>query len=105
MVFFAARLDAGARPVPAAAARHAAQAVRHPVQTGPLAHGDGGEDGGTGENVLNDAYLVPDDMTDAFLAALEEAGQDLPGIRVDVTGPWAPYSFAAPPPDDRGTPS
>ncbi|MFD6359406.1 GvpL/GvpF family gas vesicle protein [Streptomyces roseolus] len=97
--------------IAAAAARHATQAVRHPVQTGPLARGDDGENGAsgasgaTGENVLNDAYLVPDDRTDAFLAAMEEAGRDLPGIRVDVTGPWAPYSFAAPPPDDRGTPS
>ncbi|WP_371680926.1 GvpL/GvpF family gas vesicle protein [Streptomyces sp. NBC_01276] len=74
------------------AARYASARVRHPVQSGPLA---GDRDG---ENVLNDAYLVPDDRADDFRAAIEQEAAHLPGIRVDVTGPWAPYSFATPPP-------
>ncbi|MFE7515389.1 GvpL/GvpF family gas vesicle protein [Streptomyces sp. NPDC057540] len=74
-----------------AAALHAAHAVRHPTQSGPLTHGE------NGENVLNDAYLVPDESAGAFRAALADAGRGLPGIRIEVTGPWAPYSFAMPP--------
>ncbi|MEV4430384.1 GvpL/GvpF family gas vesicle protein [Streptomyces sp. R-07] len=70
------------------AAEHATRVVRHPAQTGPLSRGE------NGENVLNDAYLVPEDHADAFCAAVRRAAQDLPGIRIEVTGPWAPYSFA-----------
>ncbi|MGW8365053.1 GvpL/GvpF family gas vesicle protein [Streptomyces wedmorensis] len=77
--------------IAAIAARHATHTVRHPVQTGPLTRGE------NGENILNDAHLVPDDEAEAFRAALHQAGQDLPGIRIEVTGPWAPYSFAMPP--------
>ncbi|MEW5631666.1 GvpL/GvpF family gas vesicle protein [Streptomyces hydrogenans] len=88
-----------AERIAAVAARYAAHVVRHPVQTGPLS------DGGAGENVLNDACLVADDQADAFRAAVREAGRDLPGVRVEVTGPWAPYSFATlpAPPAPTGT--
>ncbi|WP_043192506.1 GvpL/GvpF family gas vesicle protein [Streptomyces sp. NRRL F-2664] len=79
-----------AERIAAAAAPHATHAVRHPTQAGPLARGE------SGENVLNDAYLVPEDRAEAFRRAVERAGEDLPGVRVDVTGPWAPYSFAMP---------
>ncbi|MEU3776635.1 GvpL/GvpF family gas vesicle protein [Streptomyces sp. NPDC032472] len=72
------------------ARRHTAGLVRHPAQSGPLAAS------ATEENVLNDAYLVADPQADAFRAAVTGAAQDLPGIRIEVTGPWAPYSFAAP---------
>ncbi|MER5734901.1 GvpL/GvpF family gas vesicle protein [Streptomyces sp. NPDC002262] len=82
-----------AERIAATAARYATRAVRHPVQTGPLSRGERGE---RGENVLNDAYLVPDDLADAFRAAVLRAVEDLPGVRVEVTGPWAPYSFATP---------
>lgn len=75
------------------AARYASARVSHPVQIGPLA---GDRDG---ENVLNDAYLVPDDRADDFRGAIEQDAARLPGIRVRVTGPWAPYSFATPPPE------
>ncbi|MFJ9641522.1 GvpL/GvpF family gas vesicle protein [Streptomyces sp. NPDC101206] len=74
------------------ALRCAAQQVRHSPQAGPLAAG------ADGENVLNDAFLVPDDRAEAFRAAVRGAAEDLPGIRLEVTGPWAPYSFAAAPP-------
>lgn len=79
---------------------YATACVRHPVQSGPLT---GARDG---ENVLNDAYLVPDERADDFRSAIERAADGLPGIRVQVTGPWAPYSFATPPPapPDTGHP-
>ena len=51
---------------------------------------------GPAENVLNDAYLVPDAYAEPFRAAVEEAVGVFDGIRVEVTGPWAPYSFAMP---------
>ncbi|MEU9035090.1 GvpL/GvpF family gas vesicle protein [Streptomyces sp. NPDC048352] len=81
-----------AERIAATAARYATHVVRHPAQTGSLARDD------SGENVLNDAFLVPDGQADAFRTAVREAGEDLPGVRIEVTGPWAPYSFAVPPP-------
>lgn len=77
--------------VAAVAGRFAADRVAHPAQSGPLAAAS------PEENVLNDAYLVPDDRAEAFLTAVADAAHGLAGVRVEVTGPWAPYSFAAPP--------
>ncbi|MFE1414775.1 GvpL/GvpF family gas vesicle protein [Streptomyces sp. NPDC085524] len=80
---------------------HAAQYVRHAPQSGPLAAQ------ADGENVLNYAFLVPDARAEAFQAALHEVAEALPGIRLEVTGPWAPYSFAtasATPPVPPGSP-
>ncbi|MFF7214638.1 GvpL/GvpF family gas vesicle protein [Streptomyces sp. NPDC008238] len=71
----------------------AAGHARHRVQQGRLA-------AGAGENVLNDAFLVAHARAEAFRSRALAAGEGLPGVRVDVTGPWAPYSFAALP----GTP-
>lgn len=70
---------------------HAAQHVRHAPQGGPLAAR------ADGENVLNAAFLVPDARADAFQAAVHAVAEALQGIRLEVTGPWAPYSFAVTP--------
>ncbi|MDX3537246.1 GvpL/GvpF family gas vesicle protein [Streptomyces sp. MB09-01] len=78
-----------AEVIGAIASRYASQHVRHPTQRGALT--------GPAENVLNDAYLVPDANAEPFRAAVEEAVGVFDGIRVEVTGPWAPYSFAMPP--------
>jgi hypothetical protein len=43
--------------------------------------------------VLNAAYLVEDDAATAFRDAV--AGWRSPHLRVELTGPWAPYSFAS----------
>ncbi|MBT2405253.1 MULTISPECIES: GvpL/GvpF family gas vesicle protein [unclassified Streptomyces] len=86
-----------AERIAATAARHATHVVRHPTQTGSLTRGE------AGENVLNDAYLVPDGRADAFRTAIEEAVESFPGVRVEITGPWAPYSFAMPPPQPPRT--
>ncbi|MDF3298835.1 GvpL/GvpF family gas vesicle protein [Streptomyces tropicalis] len=81
--------EAAAR-VEAAGRRHAAERARHRVQQGQLADAPG-------ENVVNDAYLVHRDRAAAFHDEASRAAEGLPGVRVEVTGPWAPYSFVTPP--------
>lgn len=44
--------------------------------------------------VLNGTYLVDDDDAGDFAATVDELGKELPGIRLEITGPWPPYSFA-----------
>ncbi|MEU1402862.1 GvpL/GvpF family gas vesicle protein [Streptomyces sp. NPDC005728] len=87
-VYQAART--AAERVEAAGSEHAAERVRHRVQQGVLAKG-------TGENVVNDAYLVSLERCEEFQADVKRAADGLYGVRVEITGPWAPYSFAAPP--------
>ena len=60
--------------------------ARHRPQQGDLVEGPG-------QNVANDAYLVPHRLAEEFRARMLHAADDLPGVRVEVTGPWAPYSF------------
>ncbi|KUJ66496.1 gas vesicle protein [Streptomyces albus subsp. albus] len=60
--------------------------ARHRPQQGRLADT-------SGENVANDAYLVPHDLAEEFRGRVLRAAEGRPGIRVDITGPWAPYSF------------
>lgn len=44
-------------------------------------------------NVLNAAYLVAREQAEGFVALVDRAtGEE--GVRVELTGPWAPYSFA-----------
>ncbi|MEU9115403.1 GvpL/GvpF family gas vesicle protein [Streptomyces sp. NPDC048483] len=86
--------EAAAR-VEAAARGHAVDRVQHRPQQGELARGPG-------ENVLNDAYLVPCEHAESFRAGVLQATEGIDGVRVEVTGPWAPYSFAGP---SEATPS
>ncbi|MGC0334180.1 hypothetical protein RKD23_007170 [Streptomyces sp. SAI-170] len=67
----------------------AAQRVRHRPQQGVLASEPG-------ENIANDAYLVPRALAEEFRERMLRAADGLPGVRVEVTGPWAPYSFTGP---------
>ncbi|MER6128894.1 GvpL/GvpF family gas vesicle protein [Streptomyces sp. NPDC001795] len=67
----------------------AVERTRHRPQQGGLAQVPG-------ENVTNDAYLVPRGLAEEFRGRMLHAADGLPGVRVDVTGPWAPYSFTAP---------
>ncbi|MEU0039435.1 GvpL/GvpF family gas vesicle protein [Streptomyces sp. NPDC006333] len=48
----------------------------------------------SGENVVNDAYLLAHETAADFRTRILDAVRDLPNVRIDVTGPWAPYSFA-----------
>ncbi|MER6997129.1 GvpL/GvpF family gas vesicle protein [Streptomyces sp. NPDC000410] len=78
-----------AERVETAGRTYAADRARHRIQQGELATAPG-------ENVINDAYLVPRDRAEAFRAEVSRAADGLDGVRIEVTGPWAPYSFATP---------
>lgn len=66
----------------------AVDSARYRPQQGRLAEGV------AGENIANEAYLVPRPLADEFRARIQRSADDLQGVRVEVTGPWAPYSFA-----------
>ncbi|MEU6577362.1 GvpL/GvpF family gas vesicle protein [Streptomyces sp. NPDC046805] len=74
--------------VQAEAGRFAVDSAHYRPQQGRLA------EGAVGENVANEAYLVPRSLADEFRAQVQRSVDDLQGVRVEVTGPWAPYSFA-----------
>ncbi|MEV8524375.1 GvpL/GvpF family gas vesicle protein [Streptomyces sp. NPDC052000] len=82
-----------AEAVAAIAANYTPHRVRHAPQSGALA----GPREDRRENVLNDAYLVPDGDAPRFRTDIEQAAREFPDIRIEVTGPWAPYSFAMTP--------
>ncbi|GGT85839.1 GvpL/GvpF family gas vesicle protein [Streptomyces lateritius] len=65
-----------------------ARAVHRPQQ-GELA-------GRAGENLTNEAYLVAVGEVDRFRERVGALSRRAPGVHVEVTGPWAPYSFATP---------
>ncbi|MEH0417241.1 GvpL/GvpF family gas vesicle protein [Streptomyces sp. B21-083] len=53
--------------------------------------------GATGQNVLNAAYLVPREDSERFVELVDRTKSDADGtatgLRVELTGPWAVYSF------------
>ena len=51
--------------------------------------------GHEGTMMLNGAYLVPEEDSASFAAAVETVAAASPGVQVDCRGPWPPYSFAA----------
>ncbi|MFI8192770.1 GvpL/GvpF family gas vesicle protein [Streptomyces sp. NPDC085946] len=59
----------------------------HPPQNPALS-------GSSGRNVLNAAYLVPRERSEEFVERVDRTKDEAPGIRVELTGPWAAYSFA-----------
>ncbi|MGW2647526.1 GvpL/GvpF family gas vesicle protein [Streptomyces sp. NPDC001393] len=46
-----------------------------------------------GRNVLDAAYLVPRWHCEEFVELVDHTKVEAPGIRVELTGPWAAYSF------------
>lgn len=68
----------------------AAASAAHPPQDARLAAYEGWM-------VLNNSYLVPDDRTEEFTAAVTGLGERYPDFDLEVSGPWPPYSFTAPP--------
>lgn len=44
--------------------------------------------------ILNAAYLVPHNSSEAFQATAENLSDRYPGVSIEVQGPWPPYSFA-----------
>ncbi|MFJ5532728.1 GvpL/GvpF family gas vesicle protein [Streptomyces sp. NPDC093261] len=49
--------------------------------------------GVSGRNVLNAAYLVPRSASEEFVERVDREKSGIPGVRVELTGPWAAYSF------------
>ncbi len=43
--------------------------------------------------ILNAAYLVDDDQAAAFSATADELAGRYPSVKLELTGPWPPYSF------------
>ncbi|MFG2205776.1 GvpL/GvpF family gas vesicle protein [Streptomyces sp. NPDC048638] len=79
-----------AADIPGRVAAVARARCAHRPQQGELASG-------AGENITNDAYLVPAERTTEFRQVLAGLADGVPGVRIEITGPWAPYSFATPP--------
>ncbi|MFC4465392.1 GvpL/GvpF family gas vesicle protein [Streptomyces xiangluensis] len=50
----------------------------------------------SGRNVLNAAYLVPRAESEEFVELVDRTKGEEPGLRVELTGPWAAYSFSGP---------
>jgi hypothetical protein len=73
----------------------AADVRHHRPQSGRLAEGPG-------EYVANDAYLVAEERAVEFRERARSLAAAEPGVPVEVTGPWAPYSFAARAEDTAG---
>lgn len=65
---------------------HAEDARLHAPQNATLS-------GASGRNVLNAAYLVPRTGSEEFVEMVDRTKDDTPGMRVELTGPWAAYSF------------
>jgi hypothetical protein len=80
--------SASADAIHAALARLAAAAQLRPPQAPQLS-------GQQERMVLNAAYLVDDPRSEEFTAAADTLAGQHPAVRVTVTGPWPPYSFAS----------
>lgn len=66
----------------------AAGSLLRPPQTPQLS-------GGTGQMILNSAYLVDTEGADRLRETVESLDRRHGAVRVELTGPWPPYSFAA----------
>jgi len=78
----------GAQAVHAELERDAVDSRLHPPQSAQLS-------GRPESMVLNAAYLIDDDQAAGFAAAVEALGERHPRLRLELTGPWPPYSFTA----------
>jgi hypothetical protein len=83
-----------ARAVHAELSRHAADSCLHPPQSPQLSNR-------ADAMVLNAAYLLDDDITDQFAQAVAALNDRDQRLRLELTGPWPPYSFAAPDLDEE----
>ncbi|MER5789526.1 GvpL/GvpF family gas vesicle protein [Streptomyces sp. NPDC001980] len=58
----------------------------HPPQNATLS-------GVSGQNLLNAAYLVSRAASEEFVELVDRTKDEAPAMRVELTGPWAAYSF------------
>jgi Gas vesicle synthesis protein GvpL/GvpF len=78
---------ASAEMVHAELSRRAVAAGLHPPQAAELT-------GSKTPMILNAAYLLDDESGADFAAAVTDLAERHPGVRLELTGPWPPYSFA-----------
>jgi len=78
---------AAARTVHAALSRLAAQTRLHPPQAPQLS-------GNSDQMLLNAAYLLDGRQSGELAALVAALAEQHPGVRLELTGPWPPYSFA-----------
>ncbi|MER6081430.1 GvpL/GvpF family gas vesicle protein [Streptomyces sp. NPDC001833] len=69
--------------------RRAEDSRLHPPQNAALS-------GVSGRNLLNAAYLVSRADSEEFVELVDRTKDEAPEIRVELTGPWAAYSFTEP---------
>ncbi|MEV6318118.1 GvpL/GvpF family gas vesicle protein [Streptomyces sp. NPDC051776] len=75
-----------AADIDAALASLAAARAEHRPQDARLAQYEGWM-------VLNHSYLVPDDRAEEFAALVADLRARFPDVRLELSGPWPPYSF------------
>jgi Gas vesicle synthesis protein GvpL/GvpF len=90
----AAREEGQRAAADAAAAVHTALA-EYAVAAGRHAPQDRRLSGASTAMVLNGAYLIDRDGLPGFSALVAALGDRNPAIRLELTGPWPPYSFVA----------
>ncbi|WP_225826093.1 GvpL/GvpF family gas vesicle protein [Streptomyces naphthomycinicus] len=81
------RAERFARSLHQRLAEHAEEFRWHHPQNSQLS-------GAPGRNVLNAAYLVPRAHSEEFVELVDRTKDEEAGIRVELTGPWAAYSFS-----------
>jgi len=80
------RLAERAQAIDGALRAHAVAVRRHPPQDPRLS-------GHAGTLILNMAYLLDDARVPEFSALVRDIDERSPGLGIEVTGPWPPYSF------------
>jgi len=78
---------ASAEQIHAALSRLAAGARLHPPQSPQLT-------GNSAPMILNAAYLLDSGRGRKFVEGVSDLAEQHPAVRLEVTGPWPPYSFA-----------
>jgi hypothetical protein len=78
---------ASAEQIYATLAQHAVASRVHPPQSPKLS-------GATAAMLLNAAYLVRRATNGEFATAVQRTAAQYPGMQLQLTGPWPPYSFA-----------
>jgi Gas vesicle synthesis protein GvpL/GvpF len=81
---------ASAEMIHARLCRYASETRLHPPQAPQLT-------GSRAPMILNAAYLLEDERGDEFAAVVAALALEHPGVRLELTGPWPPYSFTGPP--------
>jgi hypothetical protein len=80
-------LAASAELVHGALSQLAVDSALHPPQAPQLT-------GTSAQMLLNAAYLLDQQRSEDFTAAVGALAENHPALRLELTGPWPPYSFA-----------